>query len=71
MFLQRKFDQDIIEVLDLSKLFDPCLDKFLGRSHCGEEMQEPQMYSKKEMVFPSGEKLPICWLEADYRLKTA
>jgi hypothetical protein len=34
-------------------------------------MQDPQMYSKKEMVFPSGEKLPRCWLEADYRLQTA
>jgi hypothetical protein len=71
MFLQRKFDEDLIEVLDLEKLFDPFLKKFLGRSHCGEEMQDPQMYSKEEVVFPSGEKLPRCWLDGNYRLKNA
>ena len=71
MFLQRKSDDDIIEVLDLRQLFDPCSKKFRGRSHCGEEMQDPEIYLKEEMVFPSGEQLPICWLQPNYRLQTA
>jgi hypothetical protein len=71
MFLQRKFDEDIIEVLDSHDLFNPCVKEFLGRSHCGEEIQDPQLYPKAEMVFPSGEPLPICWLEPNYRLQTA
>ena len=71
MFLQRKFDKDIIEVLELQELFDPCVKEFLGRSHCGQEIQEPEMYPKEDMVFPSGEQLPICWLQPNYRLQTA
>jgi hypothetical protein len=69
MFLQNKFDEDLIEVLNTEDLFNPCTKEFLGRSHCGEEMQEPQMYSKAKMIFPSGEDLPVCWLEPDYRLQ--
>lgn len=69
MFLQRKFDEDLIEVLNTEDLFNPCLTEFLGRSHCGEEMQDPQLYAKKDLIFPSGESLPICWLEPNYRLQ--
>ncbi len=70
MFLQPKCHEDLIEVLDSEQLFNPCLKQFLGRSHWGEELQDPEMYSKEEMVFPSGEKLPRCWLEPNYRLTT-
>ncbi len=69
MFLQTKSSKDLIEVLDLEKLFNPCGKQFMGRSHCGEEMQEPQMYDKEEMTFPSGENLPRCWLESQNCLR--
>ena len=71
MFLQRKFDHDIIEVLDLHELFNPCSKEFHGRSHCGEEIQEPEIYLKKDMEFPSGETLPSCWLQPNYRMQIA
>jgi len=37
-----------------------------GRLHAGEEIQDPASIAKNELVFPSGEALPLCWLEPDY-----
>ena len=71
MFLQHKRSGDLIEILDLENLYDPCQSKIMGRFHCGEEMQEPEKFTKLEVIFPSGESLPLCWLEPDYRTKAA
>jgi hypothetical protein len=35
--------------------------------HNGEELQEPHHFSKAELTFPSGEALPRCWVDAQYR----
>ena len=71
MFLQHKRSGDLIEILDVENLYDPCQSNIMGRFHCGEEMQEPEKFAKSEVIFPSGESLPTCWLEADYRTKAA
>ncbi len=71
MFLQHKRSGDLIEILDLENLYDPCQNSIMGRFHCGEEMQEPEKFTKLEVIFPSGESLPRCWLEPDYRAKAA
>lgn len=67
MFLRHKLNHDIIEILDLDALFDPFKTKVAGRFHAGEEMQEPTMFRKPDLVFPSGETLPRCWLDVHYR----
>ena len=71
MFLQHKPSGDVIEVLNVDHLYDPCETRILGRFHCGEEMQDPEPFSKLELTFPSGEPLPRCWLQSDYRLQAA
>ena len=71
MFVQHKRSGDLIEILDLENLYDPCQSEIMGRFHCGEEMQEPEKFTKLEVIFPSGESLPLCWLEPDYRTKAA
>jgi hypothetical protein len=71
MFLQHKPSGDVIEVLDIDQLYDPCETKIMGRFHCGEEMQDPESFTKLELTFPSGESLPRCWVESDYRLQAA
>jgi hypothetical protein len=67
MFLQHKLTKDVIEILSLQDLFDPCRAQVTGQDHCGEELQEPEVYQKAELVFPSGEPLPRCWLDSSYR----
>ena len=67
MFLKEKTTDDLIEVLSLQDLFDPFNHKLVGRYQRGEETQDPEKFSKTGLVFPSGEHLPRCWLDAHYR----
>ncbi len=67
MFLMHKPTGDLIEILTLDNLFNPCVEEVIGRDHFGEEMQDPASYMKTEMAFPSGEPLPRCWMDAHYR----
>ena len=67
MFLKHTSNNDMVEVLDLKALFDPFQDEVSGRYHFGEEMQDPSDFSKSELVFPSGEALPKCWVDPNYR----
>lgn len=69
MFLKIHHNEDasLVEILDLRQLFDPFAAQVQGRVHAGEEMQDPQAYSKADLVFPSGEPLPQCWRDAAYK----
>lgn len=71
MFLQHKRTSELLEVLSLDNLYDPCQGEIVGRFHCGEEMQEAERFSKSEVIFPSGEPLPRCWLDPNYRAQAA
>lgn len=67
MYLKHKPSGDLVEVMDLDALFDPYKAEFTGRFHWGEELQDPAMFAKAEMIFPSGEPVPRCWVDAHYR----
>ena len=67
MYLKEKQSGDLIEVLDTAQLFNPNSSDVRGRFHAGEEMQEETNFSKQELVFPSGESLPRCWLDPAYK----
>jgi hypothetical protein len=67
MFLQHQPSGKLVEVLNVHELIDPCLKKIEGRFHAGEELQDPEPFTKSHLIFPSGESLPTCWLAPDYR----
>ena len=67
MYLKHKPTGDLVEILDLSSLFDPFRSEVTGRFHCGEELQEPASFEKSGLLFPSGETLPVCWTDGTYR----
>jgi hypothetical protein len=69
MFLKQRKAEHLVEVLGLNDLFNPLHQEVVGRLHYGEEMQEAEKFSKAELVFPSGESLPRCWLDVHYRDK--
>jgi hypothetical protein len=66
MFLKTTQDGSLMEVLDLQQLFDPFAKRVLGRLHAGEELQDAEPFAKSDLLFPSGEALPRCWVDADY-----
>lgn len=67
MFLKDRSKDDLVEILSLNDLFDPFCEHVIGRYQHGEERQDPEKFSKAGLIFPSGEDLPRCWLDAHYR----
>lgn len=67
MLLQDKQSGNLIEILDIEALFKPTENAVTGREQAGEEEQDPETFDKNSLVFPSGENLPRCWLDANYR----
>lgn len=71
MFLKHKPSGDLVELLKLDSICDPCQPSVTGRFHAGEEMQDPETFLKSDLIFPSGESLPRCWLDPDYQINIA
>ena len=67
MYMKHRENGDLVEILTLPALFDPCKHEISGRYHAGEELQEPASFAKDDLIFPSGEALPRCWMDASYR----
>jgi hypothetical protein len=67
MFLQNKQTGVLIKVLDLESLINPLESVIPGRVQDGQEEQPPSTTAKTDLIFPSGESLPRCWMDADYR----
>ena len=67
MFVKEKKSGDLIRVSDLNELASPLASEVDGRRQAGEEEQDERAYPKKELVFPSGETLPRCWVDPDYQ----
>lgn len=67
MFLQEKESGTLVEILNIEALFSPLENTITGQIQAGEEEQDPEPFEKKDLIFPSGESLPRCWLDADYQ----
>lgn len=66
MFLLYSPDGSLVHIESLALLLDPFVTTVEGRFHAGEEIQDPQVFVKSELCFPSGERLPRCWLDPGY-----
>ena len=67
MFLKELKSGHLVQVVDPTELVNPLRRQVSGRYHHGEEAQEAEPFSKGELVFPSGETLPRCWVDPHYR----
>jgi hypothetical protein len=69
MLLQDKKTGTLVEVIDFQSLINPSESQIVIQMQEGQEEQDPEPLQKKNLSFPSGEDLPICWLDANYRNK--
>ncbi|MBC5794553.1 MAG: acetyltransferase [Sphaerospermopsis sp.] len=67
MFLQIKNSRDLVKIVDFQELIDPNSEIVHAKDQEGQEEQETDTYQKEDLVFPSGENLPRCWLDANYQ----
>lgn len=66
MFLKSKETGSLIQIHDTQSLINPNQQEISGQDQDGQEEQNTATYSKEELVFPSGESLPRCWLDSNY-----
>ena len=67
MYMKQHSSGHLVEIMKLEDLYDPFNPTVMGRLHFGEEMQEPEVFEKTELVFLSNEPLPACWTNPHYR----
>jgi hypothetical protein len=67
MFLQNKSSATLIKITDLETLFNPFKNEIDGRIQEGEEEQDIEAFPKQDLTFASGEDLPRCWIDPNYR----
>lgn len=69
MLLQNKQTGTLVEILDLEALISPAQNNVTAQIQEGQEEQDPEQMAKRDLIFPSGEALPQCWLDANYQMK--
>ena len=57
----------LVELTEIGDLINPNHTHIEGRLDYGEELQDPEQYAKADLIFPSGEPLPSCWIDPHYR----
>ena len=62
-----ELDGSLIEIQDVEMLANPNEGEILGRIQSGEEEQDIAAYGKMNLMFLSGESLPRCWVDVNYR----
>ncbi|MCG9889706.1 MAG: acetyltransferase [Thermosynechococcaceae cyanobacterium MS004] len=67
MLLQKKDNGTLVEIVDIQEIISPNQSEVMGRVQAGEEEQDPERIQKQSLIFPSGESLPRCWIDADYQ----
>lgn len=67
MLLKDRTTSDLIEIVDLNALFNPTQAAVAGRDQAGQEEQDLKSFEKESLIFPSGEVLPRCWVDANYQ----
>lgn len=66
MLLKEKESGTLVEILDIEALLSPMKNEVPGQIQAGQEEQQPDSFAKETLIFPSGETLPRCWIDADY-----
>ncbi|MBY5920545.1 acetyltransferase [Ferrimonas balearica] len=67
MLLRDTQSGDLVEVMDTTALVNPFADSVMVQFQCGEDLPDPEICTKSNLVFPSGETLPECWRNGHYR----
>ena len=67
MLLKQKSNGHMVEVENYINLIDLNVDEVVGRYQEGEEVQDPNIFKKQDLIFLSGEELPRCWFDPHYR----
>ena len=69
MLLKSKEEGGLIQIQEVNELIDPFKEEIMGQVQAGQNEQPPEPFKKSDLVFPSGEELPQCWVDSNYKSK--
>lgn len=69
MLLKSKQEDVLIEINEVDELINPFKEEVMGEIQAGQNEQPAEPFKKSDLVFPSGEQLPQCWIDSDYKSK--
>lgn len=69
MLLKSKEDDALVEIVEVIDLIDPFKEEVMVQVQEGQNEQPPEPVKKSDLVFPSGENLPQCWIDSNYKSK--
>ena len=67
MLMRNKSTGDLVLIENIEQLVSPFDEEVAGRNQAGQEEQESKSFCKAELTFPSGELLPQCWTDSQFR----
>ena len=67
MLLKQRSNGHLLDVANVQDLFNVLRGEIVARDQVGEEVQDPETFKKSELIFLSGEELPLCWTDPHYR----
>jgi len=67
MLFKEKTSGHMVDVLSVMDLINLNREEIVGRYQEGEDIQDPLIFKKDDLVFLSGETLPRCWTDPHYR----
>lgn len=67
MLLKEVKTGQLVEIVEVTELLNPENSEIMAQMQAGQNEEPPSPFLKEELIFPSGEPLPRCWLDADYR----
>ncbi|UGA53733.1 acetyltransferase [Vibrio sp. VB16] len=67
MFLKERASGDLIDIVETKDLTSLFHENVVGQYQAGQEEQDPELFKKSDLVFMSGEELPRCWTDPNYR----
>ena len=71
MYLKHTPSGDLVEVIDLQDVINPHSPTVRARIYCDEVIRRAENILKSELVFPSGESLPLCWSDGAFTATAA
>lgn len=67
MLLQTKNHRELVKITDVQQLINPNSDSVEAKQQQGQAEQPAESFKKENLVFPSGESLPLCWTDVNYK----
>ena len=69
MLLKIQKNDVLVEITEITELINPLREEVMAQVQAGEEEQPAESFKKSDLIFPSGEDLPQCWIDSNYKSK--